>query len=294
MTDQEYLDALLKSQDLKDDSKELTELQERRAHVEDLLRAGFPNCSPTIRYGGSKAKGTLIKENYDLDIACYFLNDDTAAGETLKDVYDNAAKILGKEYDVLKKRTALRLRDRKLIDFHIDVVPGRFTDDKKKDCFLHQEGSDKDRLKTNLTTHIEHIRDSGFVDAIRVLKLWKARKSIDVKQFAFELMIVKLLKGSKKSLSDQITFVLTELRDRAEAVVIEDPANPAGNDLADLLSTVWSELSSVAKSTLTTLEDGGWEAVFGKLSDDGGDKSARVQRAASVVTSPSKPWLPND
>lgn len=293
MTDQEYLDVLLKSQDLKDDSTELNDLQTRRALVEELLRAGFPRCSPAIRYGGSKAKGTLIKENYDLDIACYFPNDDTSAGETLKDIYDNAAKILGKEYDVLRKRTALRLRDRKQVDFHIDVVPGRFTDDKKQDSFLHQEGSDKDRLKTNLNTHIEHIRDSGFVDAIRVLKLWKTRKSVDVKQFAFELMIVKLLKGSRKSLSEQIKFVLTELKDRTEPVAIEDPANPAGNDLSELLSSVWSDLSSVAKSTLSTLENGGCEAVFGKLSDDGGDKGARVQRAASVVSSPSKPWLPN-
>lgn len=293
MTDQEYLDELLKSQDLKDDSPELRALQERRAHVEELLRAGFPKCSPTIRYGGSKAKGTLIKENYDLDIACYFPNDDTSAGETLKDIYDNVAKVLAKAYDVARKRTALRLRDHQQIDFHIDVVPGRFTDDKKEDCFLHQEGTDKDRLKTNLKVHIEHIRDSGFASAIRVLKLWKTRKSIDVKQFAFELLIVKLLKGSKQSLPEQVKLVWTELRDRSEPVAIEDPANPAGNDLSDLLSSVWPELSSVAKSTLATLETSGWEAIFGKISS-GDDKSQKAERAAAVVTTATRPWLPRD
>lgn len=291
MTDQEYLQALLKSQDLKDDSAELKALQKERANVEKVLRAGFPDCAPTIRYGGSKAKGTLIKENYDLDIACYFPNDDTSAGETLKDIFDNTAKVLAKEYDVLRKRTALRLRSKQQVDFHIDVVPGRFTDEKESDCFLHQEGSDKDRLKTNLDVHIEHIRDSGFVEAIRVLKLWKTRKALDVKQFAFELLIVKLLKGTKKSLPEQVKFVWTELRDRAEPVAIEDPANPTGNDLSDLLKTVWSDMSSVAKSTLATLESGGWEAVFGKVSD-GDDKTEKAQRAAAVVTSTNKPWSP--
>ena len=97
MTDKEYLEAVLKNQDLKDDSPELRDLQKERANVEKLLRAGFPDCSPTIRYGGSKAKNTIIKENYDLDIASYFPHDDTSAGETLKAIYDNTEKALAGE-----------------------------------------------------------------------------------------------------------------------------------------------------------------------------------------------------
>lgn len=292
MTDKEYLEAVLKNQDLKDDSPELKDLQKERANVEKLLRAGFPDCSPTIRYGGSKAKSTIIKENYDLDIASYFPHDDTSAGETLKDVYDNTEKALVGEYTVVRKRTALRLHSEKDVDFHIDVIPGRFTDDDKSDCFLHQEGGDKDRLKTNLDVHIEHIRDSGYVPAIRTLKLWKTRKALDVKQFAFELLIVKLLDGTEKSLPEQVKHVWTELRDRTEPVAIEDPANPTGNDLSDLLNeTVWADLSAVAKSTLLTLESDGWEAVFGKVSSDE-NKAEKAQRAAVTVITPSRPWLP--
>ena len=295
MTDKEYLEAVLTNQDLKDDSPELKDLQKERANVEKLLRAGFPDCSPTIRYGGSKAKNTLIKENYDLDIASYFPHDDTSAGETLKAIYDNTEKALASEYNIVRKRTALRLRSKKDVDFHIDVIPGRFTDDDKSDCFLHQEGSDKDRLKTNLDVHIEHIRESGFVPAIRVLKLWKTRKALDVKQFAFELLIVKLLDGTEKDLPVQVKHVWTELRDRTEPVSIEDPANPNGTDLSDLLNeTVWSEMSAVAKTTLATLErDEWWEAIFGKVSSED-DKAEKAQRAAAVVTTPSRPWLPRE
>jgi tRNA nucleotidyltransferase (CCA-adding enzyme) len=294
MTDKEYLEAVLKSQDLKDDSRELKDLQKERANVEKLLGAGFPGCSPTIRYGGSKAKTTLIKEDYDLDIASYFPNDDTSAGETLKDIYDNTEKALAGEYNVVRKRTALRLRSKKDVDFHIDVVPGRFTDDTKSDCFLHQEGADKDRLKTNLDVHIEHIRDSGLLLAIRILKLWKTRKAIGVKQFAFELLIIELLNGTDKSLPDQVKHVWTKLRDREDPVSIEDPANPTGNDLSDLLDdTVWSELSSVAKRTLETLEKDGWEAIFGKVSS-GEDQAEKAQRAAAGVTAPNRPWLPEE
>lgn len=293
MTDQEYLEALLKSQTLKDDSPELSSLQEHRAQVEKLLRDGFPKCSPTIRYGGSKAKNTLIKENFDLDLACYFPNDDTSAGESLKDIYNNAYAILAKEYDVVKKRSALRLRDRNKIDFHIDVVPGRFTDDKKKDCFLHQEGAEKDRLKTNLDVHIAHIRDSGVVDTIRILKLWKTRKAIDVKQFVFELAIVEILKGTRKALPDQVKYVWTELRDSADPIAIEDPANPGGNDLSELLAAAWPTLQVMASTALSTLESNGWKGIFGELPSED-SRAAKVARAAAAVTVPNRPWVPKD
>ncbi len=290
MTDQEYLQKVLQAQNLADDSAELKALQSHRAEVEKLLRDGFPKCAPTIRYGGSIAKGTLIKENYDLDIVCYFPSDDTTAGDTLEDIYNNVASVLSKSYDVQRKRSALRLRDRSKVDFHIDVVPGRFTDDTKTDCFLHQEAGDKSRLKTNLQVHIDHVRKSGVLDALRLLKLWKTRKALGVKQFAFELLAIKLLKGTTKSLPDQVKHVLTEISSRADAIAIEDPANPAGNDLSDLLNaTVWAELKSAASTTLSLLTSSGWEGVFGKLPGTG--STSDKLKSAAVSAPSTKPWL---
>jgi hypothetical protein len=293
MTTNEYLQELLKSQDLGDDSRELKDLIDRRKHVEGLLRSAFPDSAPTIRYGGSRAKGTLIKELYDLDIVCYFPNDDTTAGESLKDIYDNAAKALEKEYSVVRKTSALRLRSREAVDFHIDVVPGRFTDQTKGDCFLYQESAEKCRLKTNLDTHIAHVRDSGVLDALRLLKLWKARKGLQVKQFVFELMVIKVLKDAKKkSVSDQLTLVWTQLRDLEQPVSVEDPANPTGNDLTTLLSgSTWSQLQTAATSTLSVVEANGWEAVFGKVESQAAS-TQDFHRAAAVVSRPSKPWCP--
>ena len=72
MEPNDYLNEVLKSQNLSDDSEQLKNVQEKRKKVEGILRTGFPECSPTIQYGGSKAKGTLNKESYDLDMVCYF------------------------------------------------------------------------------------------------------------------------------------------------------------------------------------------------------------------------------
>jgi tRNA nucleotidyltransferase (CCA-adding enzyme) len=298
MNTNEYLQSVLKSQDLPDDSDELKELQSHRKDVEALLRKEFADSSPTIRYGGSRAKGTLILEYYDLDIICYFPYDDMTAGETLEDIFNNVEKVLSTVYYVEKRTSALRLKSRDpqsfAKDFHIDVVPGRFTDDKKADAFIHQNAGDKKRLKTNLDVHIQHVKESGVLDAIRLLKLWKVRRGLRLKQFAFELFIIDLLAKKKNSpLSDQLQHVWTELRDRSEAPAVADPANPTGNDLTSLLNAEWPTLSATAGSTLATIQAPGWEAIFGKVEEKtSAQKTAALRSAAATVTAPTRPWLP--
>lgn len=297
MTANDYLAKVLASQTLGDDSEELKALQERRAEVEKILRDHFEDCLPTIRYGGSKAKGTMIKEAYDLDIICYFPHDDAAAGETLEDIYNNTRKALEAQYLVEPKASALRVKDRKpstgAADFHIDVVPGRFTDDSKTDAYLYRSSGEKKRLKTNLDAHIKHVKESGVTAAIRLLKFWKVRNGLGIKTFVLELLAVKLLKRKSGSgLATQLEHVWTEFRDNVEALSVEDPANPTGNDLSELLNAaVRSELSTVARRTLKLIEDSGWEAVFGAVEEKSDrEKREALRRATAAVVTPTKPW----
>jgi hypothetical protein len=296
MTNDEYLKTVLKSQKLTDDSDEMQELLQRRQDVEKILRNEFAGVAPTIRYGGSKAKGTLIRESYDLDVVFYVPNENNEAGDTLKEIFDNVRNELAKHYCAEARTSAIRLRSKNPSsygrDFRIDVVPGRFTDDKKSDCFLYQNGGEKERLKTNLDVHIAHIRDSGVIDAIRLLKLIRVRKALRVKQFVFDLLIVDLLSAEKKSLlEDQLRHVLQQIADAQQPIHVEDPANPAGNDLSDLLSSVWPELRAAARSVLDMVDNSGWEAVFGSVEEV--SKSERIARAtvlAATVERPTKPW----
>jgi hypothetical protein len=294
MEPQEYLEQILKSQKLEDDSRELKDLQSRRKDVENILRDGFPDASPTIRYGGSKAKGTLIRESYDLDIVCYFPRDDSTAGETLKEIFGNVTKKLEEHYYVSPKTSAVRLKDkRNKIDFHIDVVPGRYVDDCKSDCFIFQNGADRDRLKTNLEVHIAHVKNSGVSPALQLLKLWKTRRALSVKQFVFELLAIKLLKDKKNSdLGSQVKRVWTSIKEAEEPISVEDPANPTGNDLSQLLRISWPELSARSRDTLDLLGRSGWEAIFGSVDDVNKEGKTRnfVQAAAAVLT-PTRPWL---
>jgi hypothetical protein len=294
--DTDYLYDVLNSQNLDPDGPEIKALQKQREKVEAMLRKGF-GSSPTIKYGGSKAKGTMIKESYDLDIIEYFPRDDTTGGETLEDIYNNTYDALSVEYLVERKGSALRLKDKAPDtygnDFHIDVVSGRYIDGDDGDVFLYRSTGEKKRLKTSLDVHIAHVKDSGVIDAIRLQKLWRVRNNIPIKNFALDLLTIHLLKYKKSHLlTSQLEHVWTEFRDHSASLSIVDPANPFGNDLSEMLDdSVRQCLKDMATSTLAILEKSGWEAIFGKVEKTTDkDKKASLERIAATIARPSKPY----
>lgn len=270
MTNEEYLEAILESQTLANDGDELKLLRQRRDDVEKLLRKEY-GSNPSIRYGGSKAKGTMIKDSYDLDVICYFDNDDTTAGDTLQEIYDSVAETCENDFHIERKPSAVRLKckdsENEAEDYHIDVVPGRFVDDDRDDVFLYRHSAEKGRQKTNLDVHINHVKDSGVIPAIRVTKLWRVRNEMQVRNFILELLTIELLKDMKgKSLTDQLEHVWIELRDNIDDITIEDPANPTGNDLTELFnSAIKLELSDAARVALQHIANNDWKAIFGEV-----------------------------
>ncbi len=293
MTVNEYLEAILRDQTLTRASEELITLRKRRSEVETLLKGKFTDSSPTIRYGGSKAKGTMIKASYDLDMTCYFEHEDDNAGQNLGEIYQAVDSALQDAFYTEPKTSVIRVRHPEdLTDFHIDVVPGRFVAEDKRDVFIYQASAEKARLKTNLDVHISHIRDSGVVDAIRLNKFWRQRVGMDAKTFVLELLVVDLLKNRKTAnLEKQLTHVWTQFRDKAEELSVVDPANPTGNDLTAYVDGVCAVLSSAAASALMHVENDNWGAIFGPVSEESDhDRTASLTRIAATVTAPKKPW----
>ena len=135
MTDNEYLDAVLREQTLVPGGAELTELERQRKNVVAILDKKVGNARPTVRKGGSLAKGTMNLEVYDLDLPTYFAYDEDGAGETLEEIYNTVADAMSEDYFVERRRSALRLRNNDgKVDTHIDLVPGRFFDASEGDA----------------------------------------------------------------------------------------------------------------------------------------------------------------
>jgi hypothetical protein len=296
MDNNQYLQSLLKARKLTDTSPEAAQLETRRVEVEAVLKAAFPGVILSIRYAGSKIKGTMIRDSYDLDLTCYFPCDSTVAGSSLEEIYTSVSDALASGgFSPEEKTSAIRLHKGDT-DFHVDVVPGRFFDELKTDVWLHQTTGTKERLKTNLDTHIREIRDSGVVDAICLLKLWRELYSIkQAKTFILELLVVKILKDHKRdSLDAQLKLVLETFRDHADSLTVEDPANPSGNILSDAINSMRSSLQTMARQALDTERDGGWGKVFGSLGDDSEQNGYHLKPPDRpfIIQNPPKPWSP--
>lgn len=297
MTPDEYLTKILDNQTLDESGTEVKAMEKHRDEITQLLLDAYKDSDPLIKYAGSRAKGTMIKDSYDLDVVCYFDNDDTAAGDTLEDIFNNVKKVLKEKYEVEPKTSAIRIKSKEKDhlgeDFHIDVVPGRFTDDTKSDAFLYVKSKDKSRQKTNLKKHIKHIKNSGVVDTIRLAKLWNVREGLGLKTFVLELLVVKALQNKKDS--DGFDVCLKEfwkyIKDHRNSLSVEDPANPYGNDLSDYIDGIRDLFCDAAEDALKLIDDGKWESLFG--SAENLTRAARIEilnRTVQVQTNPAKPW----
>jgi hypothetical protein len=264
--------------------------------VERLIRSKLSSAVPVIEIAGSYAKGTMIRDHYDLDVVCYFQNDETEAGETLEEIYNTISGFLSDEYKVTPKNAALLLstKDENGKLLHVDVVPGRFVDDTQTDCFLYQNDGDKNRLQTNLRTHIAHVKESGLTDVIKLAKYWRHRKGLngDIRTFVLELAVIEVLKEKTGlSLADQMKELLTVFRDDIDSISVVDPANESGNDLSGAFNdSVRSKIQAAAKASLATLESNGWEGVYPNSAKATASSAARIAATVASVSAPSKPW----
>ena len=226
MTGSEFLTSLLASQRLEDGCEELNALDAVRIEVERLIRAKYPQSIIHFTCGGSRAKGTIVLEDHDLDLIVYFENDDVAAGETLEEIYENIASLLEISFRVKRKRSALRLYDNQGRDLKVDVVPGRYIDETCTDTFIHQNEGSKERQKTNLEVHIRHVRDSGHTDEIALAKIWRTRHNIGIKTFPLELLVIVILdEDGSGDIETRFRRIFEAFVDQVDELQIEDYGN---------------------------------------------------------------------
>ncbi len=281
-----YLQSLLASQELTPAQR--AELDAHKKEVESFLIQEFGR-EPMIKIAGSVSKGTANRESYDLDVVVYFPSSDS---RTLKEIYEAVYNKLATKYVVEQKSSAIRIKSLSTngqnSDYHIDVVPGKFIEN-SNDVFLHVRYGDKERMQTNLKTHIQHIVGSGCQEVIRLVKLWKIRNGLSLKTFVLELFVVKTLSGSqsKSNLESSFTKVM-EAFNTSMRVELVDPAN-SGNVVSKLLTeSDKSMISAKAEETLDIINKSGsddkWKLIFKEVFPQA------VPVASRVISKPTGQW----
>lgn len=297
MKPSEYLTQLLKDQTITKDSSEAKELQAHRADVEAVIMSAFEEDKPKIRYAGSYSKGTMIRDSYDLDIACYFPE---SKDDSLPEIRQQVQNALSEKYHITPKASALRIEgikdEPKQMDYHIDVVPGRFVDDTETDAFLHIAYGEKERMKTNLDKHIEFVTNSGRQDVLKLAKLWNSRNQIRAKSFVLDIFIIEALSGyTGTDLENTFKKALQEIADRFETAEIVDPAN-TGNVVSKVMTDPEKQnVASRAKDVLKAIEDAedaidAWKTAFLDTETKATSSHYSPMSAPTPINVPLKPW----
>jgi hypothetical protein len=248
-----YLADLLKEQQLS--AAEIKTLQDWRAAIEGYL--SVLNGNPRFYYAGSYGKHTMIRQRYDLDLVIYWPHD---CNFTIKDIYDAVGSTLSKHLRVVNPKTVcweLPFEG----GFHIDVVPGRALDARYYEANLHRTDTGT-TLKTSLKKHIDTVRGSGRLDAIRLMKLWKERRSVPFKKsFLLELMTIEACSGiSATDYSNQVAAALSHIHSTIETCSVKDPANSANILSDDLDKATRTSIKWAAEKALNAQY---WTDVFG-------------------------------
>ena len=294
MTPEKFLQGLLASQELSPDQEQT--LQAHKKEVTDFLRTEF-GSTPIIKYAGSREKGTMIAERYDLDIVSYFPSTDT---RSLKEIREDVSNHLKKKYLIRPKTSAERItnvRDSTAPNgYHIDVVPGRFIEG-TKDVFLHVAYGEKERMQTNLKVHIDHIVNSGCVPVIRIVKLWACRNDVPIKTFVLELFVVRTLSGSrdKGNLTESFRTVMEALKDDYGSTQLVDPAN-SNNIVSQMVDpaeeVMVAQAAEEASEKIGSSDDiASWKDVFRENNDGGNIYRPSPSTGPTIIRNPSGPWV---
>jgi len=183
-------------------------------------------------YGGSFRKDTMIKESYDLDIVLTIRHD---SNMTTKDFFYFIGDILDQNQwkKLYKNRVSWRIYLQN--DFHIDVVPGKYTGKVLHESYLFNSEAGK-TLKTNIEIHENFVKENDCQDIIRLLKIWRHRRNIFAKTFILEqLAILSYKHDPSNNLHHQFITCLEYIEKKIMFIELKDPANPK-NIITDTLS----------------------------------------------------------
>lgn len=198
-------------------------------HIKDWAEHDFAE----VFVSGSSAKGTVLKGSSDLDL---FISLKSGMSDRLEDNFHSLAEMLS-DKDISFRRQNVSVR----VKYHglqIDLVPGKKKPRSrhKHTLYMHRDEM-QNRIETNVNNHIKYVVDSGRVNEILALKIWRDINEIGFPSMYLEMYTIMALKGkwkSKKFLARNFYYVLEHLANYFDSAMVYDPSN-GSNKISDSL-----------------------------------------------------------
>lgn len=207
----------------------------------------------SVSPSGSFMKGTANRSGTDTDL---FISLSWNVRETLKEIYQSLlTKLSSSGYSPKMQNVSINI---KVNGYSVDLVPAKHQGH-GSDHSLHRRRGDT-WTKTNITTHIMHVRQYGRLNESRILKLWRDQKRLDFPSFYLELTIINGLPWqlAPETLSSNVLKVFGYLRDSFSDARIVDPAN-TNNVISDDLTT--AEKAKVRAAAIGALSADNWNRI---------------------------------
>lgn len=242
MTQDDYLQSILQREGV--DTGPYSPVRSVQSQIQPAIQQWAGNLLVAVTPSGSFAKGTANRSGTDIDL---FISLSTATTETLKEIYDSLCKTMtDKGYSPKRQNVSINVH---VNGSSVDLVPGKRQDTYTDDHSLYRRKADT-WIKTNVTKHINHVRQGGRINETRIIKLWRNQKSLDFPSFYLELTVINALSGQYGSLSKNVWNVFVYLRDTFPNARVIDPANTNNIISDDLTATERASIKSAAEQAL--------------------------------------------
>lgn len=209
----------------------------------------------SIGPSGSLAKGTAVAGGTDVDV---FISIKNNVPEDLEGIYESLYRWADERFWIpSRQNVSIGIS---WLGTKVDLVPGRVQGILTTDHSLWKN-KQQTWKQTNITTHINTVRNSGRVSEIRALKIWRQCHKLDFPSFYLELTVIDALWGRPKgvSLAANVSTCLEYIRANVETACVIDPAN-TNNVISDDLTTV--EKRKIAEQASKSRNEPYWEQVL--------------------------------
>jgi hypothetical protein len=177
-----------------------------------------------VTVSGSYAKGTAIRgvslapSDVDVDL---FLSLSTEMGEPLAEMQRNLCGAL-REYQAKIFNVSVRIL---FENRRVDLVAGRrWEDGDDHSLWRAREGT---WVRTNVVEQVRFVRESGCLDEILALKIWRRGQGLYFPSYCLELAVIAALAGGAGGLglAARVLLVLEWLATELPGAELRDPAN---------------------------------------------------------------------
>ncbi len=225
-----------------------------QATVQPVISEWAGNLLNGIGVSGSFMKGTANRSGTDIDL---FISLSANTPESLKEIYESLfARMSQKGYGPKRQNVSINV---KVNGYSVDLVPGKQQNVYTTDHSIYKRRADT-WTKTNVATHITHVRQYNRLNESRILKLWRNQKSLEFPSFYLELTVIDALPWqlAPEALSGNVWRVFQYLRDRFANARVVDPAN-TNNIISDDLTV--AEKGKVQAAAELALSAANWNEI---------------------------------